>query len=77
MECRIYKTSDLPLAAYLTMKGLSLIKATKNKNGKFEFCFEDPEGRGEFFSYEYIKSDFNVFDNHVRTVKKFLYSKQE
>ena len=70
-----YTTSDLSLAAYLSMKGLALKKATKVANGRFEFTLEDPNDIGESLSLEYINSDFSKFDNQIRLVKKLLYTK--
>jgi len=67
-----YKTSDLSLAAFLMMKGLVLMDA--NKNGpRFEFIFDDADGKSNTLAIEYINSDFSKFDNSVRTLKKLLY----
>ena len=67
-----YKTSDLSLAAFLMMKGLVLLDA--NKNGpRFQFVFDDLDGKADVLSIEYINSDFSKFDNSVRTLKKLLY----
>jgi len=70
-----YKTSDLPLAAYLSMRGLALLKATKGSDGKFEFQLDDPEDVADILAVEYLNSDCSKFDYHVRRIKKFLYSK--
>jgi hypothetical protein len=73
MEEKKFITSDLSLAAYLTMNGLNLIKCSKGMNGKFEFSFKDPEEVAQGLSLSYLNSEFCKFDNHVRTLKKMLY----
>jgi len=73
MEENIFKTSDLSLAAFLTMKGLSLLRCAKTATGKFEFIFDDSEQKAPSLSMSYLNSDFCKFDNHVRTLKKMLY----
>lgn len=73
MEEKTFKTSDLSLAAFLTMKGLTLLRCTKTTVGKFEFVFEDAEEKAPGLSMNYLNSDFCKFDNHVRTLKKMLY----
>lgn len=73
MDEKNFKTSDLSLAAFLTMKGLTLLRCTKTTVGKFEFIFEDPEEKAPGLSMNYLNSEFCKFDNHVRTLKKMLY----
>lgn len=73
-DTKQFLTSDLPLAAYLCVKGLSLVKAKKTYNGKFEFILEDPNGEAEELSIEYINSDYCKFDNQIRSIKKLLYT---
>lgn len=73
MEEKFFKTSDLSLAAFLTMKGLNILSCLKNSSGKFEFIFEDPEEKAPGLSMNYLNSEFCKFDNHVRTLKKMLY----
>lgn len=75
MDNKTFTTSDLPLAAYLVIKGLSLISAKKINGGKFEFILEDPDDLAERLSIEYINSDFCKFDNQIRSIKKLLYTK--
>lgn len=70
-----YRTSDLSLAAYLVLKGLTLISADKKDNGKFEFVLSDESNVGAKLSLEYLGSDFCKFDNQIRIIKKVLYSK--
>jgi hypothetical protein len=75
MEEKVFVTSDLPLAAYLVIKGLQIQKAKKISGGKFEFILDDPEEVAESYAIEYINSDFCKFDNTIRSIKKVLYTK--
>jgi hypothetical protein len=68
-----YKTSDLSIAAYLMMKGLKLIDAKRAQSGQFMFEFGDDNGDAVRFAIEFTGSDFAVYDNHVRNLKKILY----
>lgn len=71
----IFKTSDLPLAAYLVINGLALKSAVKISGGRFEFIINDPNNVAEQLSIEYINSEFCKFDNTIRSIKKILYTK--
>lgn len=75
MYNKIFETSDLPLAAFLVMKGLVLSTAKKIGGNKFLFVLEDPDGTADKFSLEYVNSDFCKFDNHIRSIKKLIYTK--
>lgn len=75
MEENIFITSDLPLAAFLVVNGLSLKKAVKTPSGRFEFVLADPEDVANKLSIEYINSEFCKFDNTIRSIKKILYTK--
>ena len=70
-----YVTSDLSLAAFLSMKGLEILKAKKLSGGRFEFVLADPLDKGDALSLEYVNSDFSKFDNQIRLIKKVLYTK--
>ena len=70
----LYKTSDLALAAYMTLKGLPLISAKKLPTGRFEFELDDEHGKADALTIEYVGSEFCQFDNKVRALKKLLYS---
>jgi hypothetical protein len=72
-ETKKFITSDLSLAAFLTMKGVELLRCGKTQTGKFEFIFNDKTGSCPAFSIEYLNSDFCKFDNHIRIIKKMLY----
>jgi len=70
-----YVTSDLSLAAFLSMRGLDIKKAVKLPGGKFEFILSDPDAVAASLSLEYINSEFSKFDSQVRLIKKLLYTK--
>ena len=70
-----YKTSDLALAAFLSLRGLKLVSAGRLESGRFEFILNDPGKEADALSLEYFGSDYCKFDNQVRTLKKILYSK--
>jgi len=69
----MYKTSDLSIAAFLMMKGMSLTNAFRMQSGQFMFEFEDPENKGVQFAIEFASSECAKYDNHVRNLKKILY----
>jgi hypothetical protein len=69
-----FKTSDLPLTAYLVIKGFKLLSAKKVSNGRFEFTIEDPGDEASKLAIDYVNSDFCKFDNQIRTIKKILYT---
>jgi len=69
---KTYVTSDLPLAAFLLMRGLSLVAAEK-RAGKFYFELEDPDDIATTLSIEYLNSEFCKFDNYIRNLKSLLY----
>jgi len=70
-----YITSDLALAAFLTMKGLELVSAKREDSGRFEFVMKDPEGKAKELSLNFFSSEFSQYDNQVRALKKLLYSR--
>jgi len=69
----VYNTSDLSIAAYLMMKGMTLQNAFRGSSGQFMFEFNDPDGKGVQLAIEFTNSDCAVYDNHVRNLKKILY----
>ena len=68
-----FVTSDIAHAAYLMLRGLKLLLATRETSGKFKFEFEDPNGEAKKFVVEYITSEFASFDTHLKNLKKLLY----
>ena len=69
----MYKTSDLGFAAFLMIKGIKLVSATKQQ-GRFCFEFDNQLDQINTLSVEYLNSEFPRYDNAVRTLKKLLYS---
>lgn len=68
-----YITSDIAIAAYLMLKGVKLLSATREANGRFKFEFEDSSNDAQKYAVEYISSEFCVFDTHLKNLKKLLY----
>ena len=68
-----YVTSDIGIAAYVMMRGLKLISASRGKSGRFEFVFEDPQNQGLVLSVEYANSESAKFDAHMKNLKNILY----
>jgi len=67
-----YTTADISLAAFLLMRGVRIISATREK-GKFVFEFDDAENRALELSQEYILSEYPRYDASLRQVKRMLY----
>ena len=70
-----YETSDLALAAFLTLKGLKLISAKRLDSGRFEFVLDDSEKKAETLAIDFFSSEFCEYDNKIRSLKKILYSR--
>ena len=71
MSSEKYITSDLSLAAYLKLKGLVLIDF--EKKDKFNFIFDDSDGKAKEYAVEFVNSDMRRFDDEIRSLKKLLY----
>ena len=69
----MFETSDLGIAAYLIMKGIKLLSASKGR-GRYEFVFEDPDGVCRVYAIEFINSDCSKFDSHLKNLKNILNS---
>lgn len=69
----LYTTSDMSLAAFLMMKGLTLISA-KRVLGKFEFIFEDQNFLARTLEREYLASEIPRYDVSMRHLKRKLYN---
>jgi len=72
---KTFNTSDLSLAAYLSMVGLKLLLVEKDNKNKFNFVFEDENSTASNHAVSFLNSDFLKYDNHVRNLKKMLYIK--
>lgn len=73
MSDTVYTTSDIAIAAYLMLRGLKLLSATRETSGRFKFEFEDPKSQAKSLAVEFISSEFCVFDTHLKNLKKLLY----
>ncbi len=67
-----FVTNDIGLAAYLLMKKMSLLECKIEKSGKYFFRFSDSQSQAYAFSLEFINSECNQFDNHLRNLRKLL-----
>ena len=68
-----FETSDIGVAAYIMMKGLKLISATREKNGRFKFVFDDPSTLGQKLAVDFVNSESALFDAHIKNLKNILY----
>jgi hypothetical protein len=73
----IYTTSELPVAAFLKMKGVRLISASTHQGGKFMFKFDDSKSECESYALEFFNSEFCTFDAHLKSLKKIIYSRSQ
>ena len=65
------KTDDLPLSAYLKMKGYRLIKTRQDKSTVI-FTFDIGDKCPEDLKMEFVNSEFVDFHNEVRNLKKLV-----
>lgn len=70
---KIFKTSDLAIAAFLMMKGKKLVDAKVEKGGKFSFAFEDAENNCFRYVIEFANSEAAKFDSHIKNLKNILF----
>jgi len=77
MNADVYKTSDIGLAAYLSMNGYPILDVTFNGDRKAVFQFEDEAGRREhvlkFFNRNTTVEPIAFLD-HVKSLKAMLTS---
>ncbi len=67
---KYYVTNDMSIAAYLLMKGKSIVKA---QNGRpYVFEFEDPDGDCEKIALSFLVSDYAKYDSYLRMVRQML-----
>ena len=71
-----YTTSELPVAAYLRMKGIKMISASTLDGGKFVFVFNDLDSKCQDHVFDFFNSEFCIFDSHLKSLKKIIYTKQ-
>ena len=70
-----YTTSELALAAYLRMRSVRLISASKTSTGKFEFVFDDKKNECSGHFVDFLNGEFSVFDAQLKALKKMIYVK--
>ena len=68
----MYLTHDIAVAAYLMMKGLHLKDAYINSRGTYVFEIEDPNGKAQQLSIQFLNSECSIFDNQMRNLRKIL-----
>jgi len=68
-----FETSDIGVAAYIMMKGLKLISASRDSRGRFKFIFDDPTKIGNKLSVDFVNSEAAKFDAHIKNLKNILY----
>ena len=68
-----FETSDIGVAAYIMMKGLKLLSATRDRTGRFKFIFDDPNDNGQKLSVDFVNSESAMFDAHIKNLKNILY----
>jgi hypothetical protein len=69
----MFETSDIAIASYVMMKGLRLVKAERERSGRFKFMFDDSDGLGNSYAVEYVNSESAKFDAHMKNLKNVLY----
>ena len=70
-----FETADLSFAAFLCMRGFRLVTASRDTSGKFRFVFDDPTGSAPGMQVQFLSSEFPIFDNFVKILKKRIYTK--
>ena len=73
MNTKLYVTSDIALAAFLMMKGMKLLSADRERNGRFRFEFDDTRNQADKFAVEFVNSESAKFDAHVKNLKNILF----
>jgi hypothetical protein len=70
---KTFETSDIGIAAYVMMRGLKVVNASRGHGGRFNFIFEDPDGLGQKYSVDYVNSESARFDANMKNLKNILY----
>ena len=73
MNKNIYITSDIALAAFLMMKGMKLLSATRERNGRCRFEFDNTKNLADSYAVEFVNSESAKFDAHVKNLKNILF----
>jgi hypothetical protein len=56
------------------MRGFRLITATRDPSGRFQFIFDDPTSSAGSMQSQFLASEFPIFDNFVKILKKRIYT---
>jgi len=70
---KIYITSDIAIAAFLMMKGMQLVSASRERSGRFKFQFDDANNEADEFAVQFVNSESAKFDAHVKNLKNILF----
>jgi len=70
---KIYVTSDIALAAFLMMKGMKLLSATRERSGRFKFEFDDVKQEAGINVVEFANSESAKFDAHIKNLKNLIF----
>ena len=73
MNGKIYVTSDIAIAAFLMMKGMKLLSANRERNGRFRFEFDDTKQEAGKYAVEFANSESAKFDAHVKNLKNLIF----
>jgi len=68
-----YITSDIAIASYLMMKGMTLLDARRERGGRFRFEFTDPQDLAQKYAVEYVNSESAKFDAHMKNLKNIIF----
>jgi hypothetical protein len=73
MSNSVYTTHDLSIAAFLLMKGETIISVDKNgPRGRYVFEFDNSSGHVEAIAMQFLSSECAVYDSHLRTLRGML-----
>ena len=73
MSQSVYVTSDIAIAAFLMMKGMKLLSANRERNGRFRFEFDDTNKLADKYAVEFANSESAKFDAHVKNLKNLIF----
>ena len=73
MSIKKFITADIAIAAFLMMKGMKLVAATRERNGRFRFECDDDTNKADIFAVEFVNSESAKFDAHIKNLKNILF----
>lgn len=68
-----YSTSDIGLAAFLSLRGLALSRVDRDDGGWATFVFRNHNDAAGQLRLEYHNSECCRFDSELRHIKKLLW----